>query len=77
MVKSSIFISSFYIGIDVENILYGIELTLYFKTIHVLLSNRGAHKKSNLFYALFSTMIVFLITIWIATKAIFGQKCGY
>ncbi|KAF8124169.1 hypothetical protein EV363DRAFT_1354758 [Boletus edulis] len=74
MVKSSIFISSFYIGINVENILYGIELALYFKTIHVLLSNRGAHKKSNVFYALFSTMMVFLITIWIATKAMFGQK---
>ncbi|KAF8438571.1 hypothetical protein L210DRAFT_3544429 [Boletus edulis BED1] len=74
MVKSSIFISSFYIGINVENILYGIELALYFKTIHVLLSNRGAHKKSNVFYALFSTMMVSLITIWIATKAMFGQK---
>lgn len=52
----------------------GIELFLYFNTIRILLSNRGKHKKSNLFYALFSSMMVFLITVWIATKAIFGQN---
>ena len=40
----------------------------------ILLSNRGAQKKSNLFYALFSSMMVFSITIWIVTSMIFGQK---
>ncbi|KAF8556744.1 hypothetical protein OG21DRAFT_551315 [Imleria badia] len=65
---------SFYIGINIENILYGIELLLYFKTIRILLSNRGAHKKSNVFYALFSSMMVFSITVWVATQAIFGQR---
>ncbi|KAF8556746.1 hypothetical protein OG21DRAFT_551055 [Imleria badia] len=74
MSTPSAFINAFYIGIHIENILYGIELFLFFKTIHILLSNRGMHKKSNLFYALFSSMMVFLITVWIATKAIFGQK---
>ena len=52
----------------------GVELLLYFKTIHILLSNRGARRKSNLFYALFSSMMVFSITVWVATQALFGQK---
>ncbi|KAN0080050.1 hypothetical protein V8E55_009616 [Tylopilus felleus] len=52
----------------------GIELFLYFRTIRVLLSNRGAWRKSNLFYALFSTVMLFSITVWIATEAFFGQK---
>jgi hypothetical protein len=51
----------------------GIELLLYFKTIRILLSNNETHKKSNLFYALFSSIMVFLITVWIVTEAIFGQ----
>ena len=54
----------------------GIELLLYFKTIRtiILLSNRGAHKKPNLFFVLFSSMMVFLITVWIATQVIYGQN---
>ncbi|KAF8549278.1 hypothetical protein OG21DRAFT_1421588 [Imleria badia] len=74
MSTSSPFITSFYIGIQIENILYGIELFLYFETIRILLRSGGTHKKSNLFYALFSSMMVFLTTIWIATQAIFGQN---
>lgn len=52
----------------------GIELLLYFKTVRILLSNRGARRKPNVFYALFSSMMVLLITVWVATQAIFGQK---
>ena len=92
MTTSSVSTNSFYVGINIENILYGessdayhevaqthrsacagIELVLYFKTIRILLNNNGTHKKSNLFYALFSSTMVFLITVWIATEAIFGQ----
>jgi len=74
MSPSSTLINSFYIGLNIENILYGVELTLYFQTMRTLLSNRGIHKKSNLFYALFSTAMVLLITVWIATRATFGQN---
>ena len=52
----------------------GVELLLYFKTIRILLSNRGARKKSNIFYALFSSMMVFSISVWVATQALFGQQ---
>ena len=52
----------------------GIELLLYFKTIRTLLTSGGAFKRSNVFYALFSSMMVFLVTVWIATQAMFGEK---
>ncbi|KAI9457870.1 hypothetical protein HD554DRAFT_2042253 [Boletus coccyginus] len=67
-------LNSFYVGINIENFLYGIELILYFKTIRILLSNRGSHKNTNLFFALFSTMMVFSITIWVASQAIFDEN---
>ena len=49
-------------------------MVLYYKTVTILLSNRGAHRKSKLFYALFSSIMVFGMTVWIATAAIFGEK---
>ena len=53
----------------------GIELFLYFKTIRILLNNKRAlDKKSNLFYGLFSSTMVFSVTVWVATQAMFGQK---
>ncbi|KAF9223135.1 hypothetical protein BS17DRAFT_155553 [Gyrodon lividus] len=63
-----------YIGINLEDILYGIELVLYFKTIHILLSHKGKRKKSDIFYAFFSTMMLFLITVWVVTQAMFGEN---
>ncbi|KAG6376837.1 hypothetical protein JVT61DRAFT_1863 [Boletus reticuloceps] len=91
---TSIFQNSFYVGVNMQNILYGeffdayhgvigltelldrtgMELVLYFKAMNILLSNRGAIKKSNLFYALFSSTMVFLVTVWVATSAVFGEK---
>ncbi|KAF8556745.1 hypothetical protein OG21DRAFT_1506141 [Imleria badia] len=69
------FFNMFYIGINIENILYGIELFLFFKTIRILLSNRGTRKKKIiLFYVLFSSTMVFTVTVWVATQAMFGQK---
>ncbi|KAH0833921.1 hypothetical protein J3R83DRAFT_11106 [Lanmaoa asiatica] len=69
--RDSLFQSSVYIGMNIQNILYGIELYLYFKTVRVLLTNRGAR---NLFYALFSSMMLFSVTVWVVTQAIFNQK---
>ncbi|KAG9311430.1 hypothetical protein JVU11DRAFT_8543 [Chiua virens] len=42
--------------------------------MQILLSARRAHKKSNTFYAVFSTMMLFLVTVWVATQAFFGEK---
>jgi hypothetical protein len=52
----------------------GIELVLYFKTMQLLLSGSGKRKRSDLFYAFFSTMMLFLISVWVITQAIFGGK---
>lgn len=52
----------------------GVVLVLYFRTMVILLRNRGEHKKFSLFYALFSSMMVFSITVWVATQALFGEK---
>ncbi|KAF8132481.1 hypothetical protein EV363DRAFT_1449391 [Boletus edulis] len=40
----------------------------------ILLNHKEALKKSNLFYALFSSVMVFSVTVWVATSAIFGQN---
>lgn len=55
-------------------VLVVIALVLYSKSIHVLMSHGGASKKSNVFYAFFSSMMVFLVTVWVATQAIFGEQ---
>ncbi|KAF8837406.1 hypothetical protein BDN67DRAFT_909293 [Paxillus ammoniavirescens] len=68
--------ASAYIGTNLNDILYGIELVLYFKTMQILLpvGNRGNRKKSDIFYAFFSTTIFVLISVWVITQAIFGGK---
>ncbi|KAG9309618.1 hypothetical protein JVU11DRAFT_10279 [Chiua virens] len=87
-----LFQNSFYIGVNLENILYGklpdrtpfwtmhhtshagIELFLYFKTMRILLTSSSASKRSNVFYAAFSSIMLFLVTIWVAGQAFFGEK---
>lgn len=49
-------------------------MLLYFKTMRTLLTRGGAGKKCNVFYACFTTMMVFMATVWITTQAIFGEK---
>ncbi|KAG8221478.1 hypothetical protein J3R82DRAFT_1691 [Butyriboletus roseoflavus] len=69
-----IFQNALYVGINLQDILYGVELVLYFWTIHSLLTQQGEHKKSDMFYAIFSTVILLMITIWVFTQAILGEK---
>lgn len=83
--------SSLYIGLNLQNILYGefgyicevcgltgplpgVELCLYFKTICVTLARRGATLGANVFYQAFSSVMLLLVTIWVATGSIFGQE---
>ncbi|KAF9223132.1 hypothetical protein BS17DRAFT_706499 [Gyrodon lividus] len=70
----ALFQTALYIGINLEDILYGIELILYFKTMHILLGHKGKQKKSDIFYAFFSSIMLFLITVWMVTQAIFGEQ---
>ncbi|KAI9573781.1 hypothetical protein HD554DRAFT_2166553 [Boletus coccyginus] len=66
--------TSFYVGLTLQNILYGIELCLYFRTIHISLSRRGAAPRSTVFYQVFSTVMLVLTTVWVAAGSRFGQE---
>lgn len=54
--------------------LTGVELVLYFWTMYSLLTHQGERKKSDTFYAIFSTVMVLMITIWVSAQAGFGEK---
>ncbi|KAF8552788.1 hypothetical protein OG21DRAFT_1442944 [Imleria badia] len=66
--------NAFYIGMDMELILYGIELVLYFKTMRVFQARRREPRDFDAFYAVFSTVMVILITIWVSADVMLGQK---
>lgn len=52
----------------------GIELCLYIRTIHVFLGRRRAPRESDVFYAVFSSVLLLLVTIWVAVDAMVGQR---
>lgn len=54
--------------------LSGIQLALYFKTMHVVLARRREPWKRDAFYAGFSSVMLLLITIRIASEGVYGQK---
>ncbi|KAI0739351.1 hypothetical protein C8Q80DRAFT_1111133 [Daedaleopsis nitida] len=69
-----IFQHAFYIGNCFNNILYGIELVLYFFTIWPI--SKRAHKRhpSDITLALFTTAILCLNTVYVATESVFGEQ---
>ncbi|KAG9316986.1 hypothetical protein JVU11DRAFT_1166 [Chiua virens] len=67
------FQNAVYVGINLQDILYGIEAVLYLKTMCRLLAHEGTRKKSDVFYAIFTSVMLFIITIWMSTQAMFGQ----
>ncbi|KAF8549710.1 hypothetical protein OG21DRAFT_1420900 [Imleria badia] len=72
--SATIFEQEMYVGINLQDILYGVELVLYFQTMAIFLGRRRHRHKSDIFYAAFSTVMLVLITIWVAALAMFGQK---
>ncbi|KAG9316966.1 hypothetical protein JVU11DRAFT_1146 [Chiua virens] len=68
-----LFQNAVYVGINLEGILYGVELVLYFMTMHRLLAHEGQRTTSDVFYAVFSSVMLLNVTIWISTQASFGQ----
>lgn len=52
----------------------GIELCLYFRTVHISLNRRGAAPRSTVFYQVFSTVMLVLTTVWVAAGSRFGQE---
>jgi len=68
-----VFQNSVYVGINLQDILYGVELVLYFKTMRALLFHGRPIKKSDIFYAVYSSVMLLMITIWVSTQAVFGE----
>ena len=65
---------SFFVSCGLTSHLPGIELVLYFQTMRVFLARRREPHDSDTFYALFSTVMLFLITIWVSVNAANGQN---
>ncbi|OCH86031.1 hypothetical protein OBBRIDRAFT_738777 [Obba rivulosa] len=73
--SNSLFQNSYYICVNVNAILYGIELVLYYLTMRQLLQRKsGKRTRSDKFFMGFSTALLFLITIYMSTEAIFGEE---
>ena len=52
----------------------GVELVLYFQTLQALLRGGTKHFLTNRFFLFFNTASLFLITIFVAVQAVFGQE---
>ena len=71
---------AFLVSCGLTGHLPGVELVLYVNTMRVFLdhrretAHRGTADRSDVFYAIFSTLMLLLVTVWIANDAVFGQK---
>ncbi|CAA7265024.1 unnamed protein product [Cyclocybe aegerita] len=70
----TVFEHSLWIGNYMSGILYGVELVMYFLTMQGLFS-KGNHNtpRSRKFFAIFSTVLLLLLTIDIAVNAVWCQ----
>ncbi|KAI0369733.1 hypothetical protein BV20DRAFT_332691 [Pilatotrama ljubarskyi] len=69
-----VFQNALYIGINITCILYGVQLILYFMTVRALLRQTRKPTRSDIFFVLFSTALLLLNTISVATNSAFGQE---
>ncbi|KAH7926990.1 hypothetical protein BV22DRAFT_1032333 [Leucogyrophana mollusca] len=68
-------LNSYYIGNNFNTILYGVELVLYFQTMQVLLKSKATQRKIPAkFFMIFSTTLLFLITIFVVTQMVLGEE---
>ncbi|KAI8977824.1 hypothetical protein BD414DRAFT_156735 [Trametes punicea] len=70
---SAVFQNGFYIGNNFNAILYGVELTVYILTIQEITRRRKPNSKDK-FLVLFSTVLLLLNTVFVATEAVFGEE---
>ena len=88
--SNAFFQNSFYIGNTFNAILYGkrsisttphslicitgVELMLYAKTMHTYATSDSRHERSSRFFMFFSTILLILITIFMAGQSILGEE---
>ncbi|KAH9850923.1 hypothetical protein C2E23DRAFT_734006 [Lenzites betulinus] len=71
------FQNAFYVGNNFNAILYGVELVLYFMTVRAMFNpkqRRMDSRRSDRFFVFFSTALLCLNTIFVATEAVFGEE---
>ena len=54
--------------------LSGVQLAFYFKTMLVFLGRRRERWSSDVFYAVFSSVMLLLITVRVASDGLYGEK---
>ncbi|TFY83148.1 hypothetical protein EWM64_g865 [Hericium alpestre] len=63
---------SYYIGLILGAMLYGLELYIFFQSIYCLLT-RSSRRQHTLFYIAYSVIMLLLLTIAVATDSVLGQ----
>ncbi|KAH9934030.1 uncharacterized protein BXZ73DRAFT_100869 [Epithele typhae] len=75
---STLFQHSLYIANNISAVLYGVYLSLYYLTVRFAIDDyrrAGAqYGRSHRLFVCISTVLLFMITLWIVVKAIFGQE---
>ncbi|KAI0643325.1 hypothetical protein C8Q79DRAFT_1002543 [Trametes meyenii] len=71
---SALFQNAYYLAINFNAILYGVELACYEMTISALFRRRKKWGRTDKFYMAFSTALLLLITIYVSTEAVFGEE---
>ncbi|OSD07854.1 hypothetical protein PYCCODRAFT_1430054 [Trametes coccinea BRFM310] len=71
--SGSLFQNSFYVVNNINAILYGVELVLYFMTLRQVFRIRNRTRMDK-FLIVFSTVLLVLNTIYWTTQAYFGQQ---
>ncbi|KAI0773183.1 hypothetical protein BD413DRAFT_472983 [Trametes elegans] len=75
---SAVFQNAFYIGNNFNTILYGVELVVYYLTIEAVLQRSrrlsSPVPRSDKIMVAFSTALLLLNTVFVATEAVFGEE---
>ncbi|EGO00656.1 hypothetical protein SERLA73DRAFT_105004 [Serpula lacrymans var. lacrymans S7.3] len=70
--STAVFEHAYYIGNYMSGILYGVELVMYFTIVHTLFK-KPFRTRSDHFFLLYSTALLVLVSIDIATNAVWGE----
>ncbi|KAI0710890.1 hypothetical protein C8Q76DRAFT_75058 [Earliella scabrosa] len=71
---NAVFQNCFYVGNNLNAILYGAELLLYFASVSIILNGKDRSRRDNRLFLCFSTGLLAMITIYVAVQAVFGQE---
>ena len=72
---TAVFEHAYYIGGQIGMILYGVQLVLYFSTLQAFRHKSDLRRhRSDLFFAVYSTIMTLLLTIDISTNAVWGEQ---